>query len=92
MMASLFAGVSGLRNHMTRLNLVGDNIANINTVGFKSGRATFRESLVQTLQGASRPSSTSGGTNPIQLGLGMQIATVDNRFAQGGSGLTMPSL
>jgi len=84
MMASLFAGVSGLRNHMTRLNLVGDNIANINTVGFKSGRVTFRESLVQTLQGAGRPSTTSGGTNPIQLGLGMQVATVDNRFGQGG--------
>jgi len=84
MMASLFAGVSGLRNHMTRLNLVGDNIANINTVGFKNGRVTFRESLVQTLQGAGRPSTTSGGTNPVQLGLGMQVATVDNRFSQGG--------
>ena len=84
MMASLFAGVSGLRNHMVRMNLVGDNIANINTVGFKGGRVTFREALVQTLKGASRPSNTSGGTNPVQLGLGMQVATVDNRFTQGG--------
>ncbi|MBD3297065.1 MAG: flagellar hook-basal body complex protein [candidate division Zixibacteria bacterium] len=84
MMASLFAGVSGLRNHMVRLNLVGDNIANINTIGFKGGRVTFREALVQTIRGAARPSNNSGGTNPVQLGLGMQVATVDNRFQQGG--------
>ncbi|MEW5874062.1 MAG: flagellar hook-basal body complex protein [Candidatus Zixiibacteriota bacterium] len=84
MMASLFAGVSGLRNHMVRMNLVGDNIANINTIGFKSGRVTFREALVQTLRGAGRPNSVQGGTNPVQLGLGMQVATVDNRFGQGG--------
>jgi flagellar hook protein FlgE len=84
MMASLFAGVSGLRNHQVRLNLVGDNIANINTIGYKGGRVTFRESLVQTIRGAGRPSATSGGTNPVQLGLGMQVASVDNRFGQGG--------
>ncbi len=84
MMASLFAGVSGLRNHMVRMNLVGDNIANINTIGFKTGRVTFREALVQTLRGAGRPSATSGGSNPVQLGLGMNVATVDNKFSQGG--------
>ncbi|MBI5867649.1 MAG: flagellar hook-basal body complex protein [candidate division Zixibacteria bacterium] len=84
MMASLFAGVSGLRNHMVRMNLVGDNIANINTIGFKTGRVTFREALVQTLRGAGRPSATSGGFNPVQLGLGMNVATVDNSFSQGG--------
>ncbi|MEW5701269.1 MAG: flagellar hook-basal body complex protein [Candidatus Zixiibacteriota bacterium] len=84
MMGSLFAGVSGLRNHMVRMNLVGDNIANINTIGFKTGRVTFREALVQTLRGAGRPSSTSGGTNPVQLGLGMSVGTVDNMFSQGG--------
>jgi flagellar hook protein FlgE len=84
MMASLFAGVSGLRNHMVRMNLVGDNIANINTIGFKTGRVTFREALVQTLRGAGRPSATSGGFNPVQLGLGMNVATVDNKFSQGG--------
>jgi flagellar hook protein FlgE len=84
MMASLFAGVSGLRNHMVRMNLVGDNIANINTIGFKTGRVTFREALVQTLRGAGRPTATSGGFNPVQLGLGMNVATVDNKFSQGG--------
>lgn len=84
MMSALFAGVSGLRNHMVRMNLVGTNIANINTVGFKSGRVTFREALVQTIRGAGRPVGNQGGTNPVQLGLGMSVASVDNIFAQGG--------
>ena len=84
MMSALFAGVSGLRNHMVRMNLVGDNIANINTVGFKTARVTFREALVQTLRGAGRPVGNQGGTNPVQLGLGMSVASVDNLFAQGG--------
>lgn len=84
MMASLFAGVSGLRNHQVRMNVVGDNIANVNTLGFKVGRVTFQEALVQTFRGAGRPTSTSGGTNPLQLGLGMSLATIDNLFLQGG--------
>lgn len=84
MMASLFAGVSGLRNHQVRMNVVGDNIANVNTIGYKAGRVTFQEALVQTFRGAGRPTSTSGGTNPLQLGLGMSLATIDNLFLQGG--------
>ncbi|MCP4633267.1 MAG: flagellar hook-basal body complex protein, partial [candidate division Zixibacteria bacterium] len=84
MMASLFAGVSGLKNHQTRMNVTGDNIANINTIGYKLGRSTFQEALVQTLRGAARPTSTTGGTNPLQMGLGMSLATIDNQFSQGG--------
>ena len=84
MMASLFAGVSGLRNHQVRMNVIGDNIANVNTIGYKAGRVNFQEALVQTYKGAGRPSSISGGTNPIQLGLGMTVATIDNLFQQGG--------
>lgn len=84
MMPSLFAGVSGLRNHQVKMNVVGDNIANVNTIGFKAGRVTFQEALVQTLQGASRPTATMGGTNPKQLGLGMSLSTIDNIFLQGG--------
>ena len=83
MMASLFAGVSGLRNHMLRMNLVGDNIANINTIGYKTGRTTFREALVQTLRGPGRATALTGGSNPVQLGLGMSVGTVDNIFSQG---------
>ncbi|MCP4583186.1 MAG: flagellar hook-basal body complex protein [candidate division Zixibacteria bacterium] len=84
MMPSLFAGVSGLRNHQVKMNVVGDNIANVNTVGFKLGRVTFQEALVQTMKGAGRPTSSSGGSNPQQLGLGMSVSTIDNIFLQGG--------
>jgi flagellar hook protein FlgE len=84
MMASLYAGVSGLKNHQTKMNVIGNNIANVNTIGFKTGRVNFQEALVQSYKGAGRPSAVSGGTNPIQLGLGMQVATVDNLFLQGG--------
>jgi len=84
MMSSLFAGVSGLRNHQVRMNVIGNNISNVNTVGFKGGRATFQEALVQTIKGAGRPSAISGGTNPIQIGLGMSVAAVDTMFLQGG--------
>ncbi|MDF1545414.1 MAG: flagellar hook-basal body complex protein [bacterium] len=84
MMASLFSGVSGLKNHQVKMNVIGNNIANINTIGYKGSRVNFQEALVQTFKGAGRPSAVSGGTNPIQLGLGMQVATIDNIFLQGG--------
>jgi flagellar hook protein FlgE len=84
MMASLFAGVSGLKNHQVKMNVIGNNIANVNTIGFKPGRVNFQEALVQTTKGAGRPSSLMGGTNPQQLGLGMQVGTIDNMFLQGG--------
>ncbi len=84
MMASLFAGVSGLKNHQMKMNVIGNNIANINTIGYKTSRVNFQEALVQTFKGAGRPSTVSGGTNPIQLGLGMQVASIDNLFLQGG--------
>ncbi len=83
-MASLFAGVSGLKNHQVKMNVIGNNIANINTIGFKTSRVNFQEALVQTFKGAGRPSPIAGGTNPVQLGLGMQVATIDNLFQQGG--------
>ncbi|MCP4607305.1 MAG: flagellar hook-basal body complex protein, partial [Planctomycetes bacterium] len=84
MMASLYAGVSGLRNHQIRMNVIGNNVANVNTIGYKGGRVTFREALVQDYKGAGRPTDLSGGTNPVQMGLGMQVSTIDNLFQQGG--------
>jgi len=84
MMSSLFSGVTGLRNHQTKMNVIGNNISNVNTIGFKSGRVTFQEALVQTLRGAGRPTSLTGGTNPIQMGLGMDISAIDTLFSQGG--------
>lgn len=82
--ASLFAGVSGLRNHQVRMDVIGDNIANVNTIGFKASRVNFQEALVQSFKGAGRPTAISGGTNPVQLGLGMQVASIDKLFQQGG--------
>jgi flagellar hook protein FlgE len=84
MMASLFAGVSGLKNHQVKMNVIGNNIANINTIGYKTSRVNFQEALIQTFKGAGRPTAISGGTNPIQLGLGMQVAAIDTLFQQGG--------
>lgn len=84
MMSSLFAGVSGLRNHQTEMDVIGDNISNVNTIGYKGSRVTFQEALVQTLKGAGRPSSISGGTNPVQVGLGMTVGSIDTLFQQGG--------
>ena len=83
MLRSLFAGVSGLINHQTKLDVIGNNIANINTIGFKTGRVSFQEMLNQTVRGASRPDSGLGGTNAIQVGLGMTVASVDTLQTQG---------
>jgi flagellar hook protein FlgE len=83
MLRSLFAGVSGLRNHQFRMDVIGNNIANVNTVSFKSGRVTFKEGFAQLLQGASRPPGDQGGVNPVQIGLGSQIGSVDQLFTQG---------
>jgi len=84
MLRSLFSGISGLNNHLTMLDVVGNNIANINTIGYKSSRVTFRELLTQTLRGATRPVSGSlGGTNPAQIGLGSAIQSIDPTFTQG---------
>jgi flagellar hook protein FlgE len=70
------------------LSVIGNNIANINTIGFKTGRALFQEMLSETIQGASRPSDYSAGTNPIQVGLGMSVASVSQTFGQGQLQLT----
>ena len=83
MMRSLFAGVSGLKNHQVRMDVIGNNISNVNTLGFKAGRVTFKEGFAQLLQGAAGPTEGQGGTNPRQLGLGAQIGSVDTIFTQG---------
>ena len=83
MLRSLYAGVSGLRNNQVRMDVIGNNIANVNTVAFKAGRVTFKEGFAQLLAGASRPPGDQGGINPIQIGLGMQIGSIDQIFNQG---------
>jgi flagellar hook protein FlgE len=83
MMRSLYSGVSGLVNHQTRMDVLGNNISNVNTTGFKKGRVTFQDMLSQTLSGAARPTTEVGGVNPQQVGLGMMISTIDTIFNQG---------
>ncbi|HKK65544.1 MAG TPA: flagellar hook protein FlgE [Clostridia bacterium] len=83
MMRSLYAGVSGLQNHQTRMDVIGNNIANVNTTGFKKGRVEFQDMLSQTMSGAARPTDEVGGVNPKQVGLGMNIASIDTIHTQG---------
>lgn len=85
MMRSMFSGVSGLRAHQTRMDVIGNNVANVNTVGFKSGRVTFSEIFSQTLRGAGAPDSATGrgGTNPMQVGLGLNINAIDTLMTRG---------
>ncbi len=87
MMRSLFSAVSGLRTHQMRMDVIGNNVANVNTPGFKSSRVTFQEVFSQTLRGASSPSdadgTSGGGTNPMQVGLGVATASIDTNHMSG---------
>ncbi|AQS56883.1 flagellar basal body rod protein FlgG [Novibacillus thermophilus] len=77
MLRSLYSGVSGLRSFQTKLDVIGDNIANVNTVGFKGSRVMFQDVLSQTVAGATGPADDRGGTNPRQIGLGTTIGSID---------------
>ena len=83
MMRSMFSGVSGLKGHQTRMDVVGNNIANVNTTGFKSSRVTFADMISQNLSGAAGPNGTVGGVNPKQVGLGMSVASTDLIYTNG---------
>lgn len=87
MLRSMFSGVSGLRTHQTKMDVIGNNIANVNTVGFKASRATFQEIYNQTLKAASAPTSAEGrgGINAQQVGLGVSVASIDVLHTQGGA-------
>jgi flagellar hook protein FlgE len=81
---ALMSGVSGLKAHQRMLDVAGNNLANVNTLGFKSSRVTFSELLSETLREASQPTGTTGGTNPVQIGSGAGLASVDRVMNQGG--------
>ena len=83
MMRAMFAAIAGLQNHITFMDVVGNNIANVNTTAFKSSRVTFQDMLSQTLAGASAPTTNRGGTNPSQVGLGMRVGGIDVLQRQG---------
>jgi len=82
-MRSMFSGVSGLRAHQLKMDVIGNNIANVNTVGYKSQRATFQEVFNQTIKGAGSPQAGRGGTNPQQIGLGISLASIDTFHIRG---------
>jgi flagellar hook protein FlgE len=83
MMRSMFAAISGLKNHQTMMDVVGNNIANVNTTGFKQSRVTFQDILSQTVRGASGPQNGRGGVNAEQIGLGVVLGGIDTIQTQG---------
>lgn len=84
MFQAMFSSISSIKAHQVRLGMVGNNIANVNTTGYKAGRVMFQEMLSQTLKGASKPTEGGlGGTNPMQVGLGAQVGSIDTILEQG---------
>jgi len=83
MLRSLFSGISGLHVNQTMLDVTGNNIANANTIGFKASTTVFQDTLSQMLSGATGDSAIRGGINPMQVGLGVQLAAVSTDFGQG---------
>ncbi|WP_099158102.1 flagellar hook-basal body complex protein [Virgibacillus ndiopensis] len=83
MLRSMYAGISGMKNFQTKLDVIGNNIANVNTAGFKKGRATFQDMMSQMTSGAQGATATRGGVNPSQVGLGSQLGSIDNIHTQG---------
>lgn len=86
MLRSMYSGISGMKNFQTKLDVIGNNIANVNTFGFKKGRVTFKDMMSQTISGATGSGGadgTSGGMNPQQVGLGSQLTAIDTIDTQG---------
>ncbi len=77
---ALFSGVSGLKVHQTRMDVIGNNISNVNTIGFKGSRTTFSDMLSQLQSGAAAPTTSRGGVNPRQIGLGVSVESIDLVF------------
>ncbi len=80
---SLFSGVSGLKNHQAMMDVIGNNIANVNTIGYKGSRITFSDTFNQLVKSGTNPTESSGGTNSMQVGLGMKINSIDRNWNQG---------
>ena len=84
MLQAMFNGVSAIEANQQNMDVIGNNIANVNTTAYKSGQVTFEDQLSQTMQGASAGSGAVGGTNPIQVGLGVRVGAINTDMAQGG--------
>ena len=88
MMRSLYSGVAGLKTHQTKMDVIGNNIANVNTTGFKSSSVLFRDVLYQTSANATSATATTGGTNASQIGLGAKTSSIQTSITQNGSAQT----
>ncbi|NOU76391.1 flagellar hook-basal body complex protein [Paenibacillus sp. LMG 31458] len=83
MLRSLYSGVSGMRGFQTKLDVIGNNIANVNTIGFKGSRVMFKDILSQTVAGVSAADENRGGVNAQQVGLGVSLAAIDTIHTAG---------
>lgn len=83
MLKSLYSGVSGMKGFQTKLDVIGNNVANVNTVGFKKGRVMFQDIINQNIAGATAPTTQSGGVNPKQVGLGTKVGSIDTIHTPG---------
>jgi flagellar hook protein FlgE len=83
MMNSIFAGLSGVNNSQKQLDVISNNIANVNTTGYKSARITFSDTFSEKMSSGRGANGQFGGVNPLQIGLGAQVSSIDNNFSQG---------
>jgi flagellar hook protein FlgE len=83
MLRSMFSAISGLRAHQTKMDVTGNNIANVNTVGFKGSQTVFEDTLSQVIRAGGSPGAERGGTNPAQVGLGVKVAGITTNWTQG---------
>lgn len=88
MIGALYSGLTGLRTHQAKVNIIGNNLANINTTGFKKSRVIFRETFAQTLKGGVAATGQRGATNPNQVGAGVQISSIDVNHKNGSPQIT----
>ncbi|RFB19059.1 flagellar basal-body rod protein FlgG [Bacillus sp. HNG] len=88
MLRSMYSGISGMKNFQTKLDVIGNNIANVNTYGFKKGRTIFNDIMSQTINGATAPGQSLGGVNPKQVGLGSSLAAIDTIHNSGSTQTT----
>ena len=88
MLRSLFTAVSGLRAHQAMMDVVGNNIANVNTAGYKASQSVFEDTLSQVLRTSGGPQGLNGGINPAQVGLGVKVGGISTNFSQGATQMT----
>ena len=83
MTGAMYAAIAGLKTHMSKMNVIGNNIANVNTAGYKSQRTVFKDAMYTMYRSGSDGTTTSGGRNPAQVGYGSQISTIDLNMSSG---------